>query len=392
MSKYHILSQEFCYSHLNISLTQNILIMSYSHRTNQSFSPDLEFWRLIEILISTFPYKQGNTEYLTKEEFIRYYETRYNERFDVDYSDRGIDGKLLSRSYILVRPQRRYLDEMPAMERRLIAPDKILKQKNPNGRILKFLSNAISDSDKVYKFQHFFESVYYYLMDINNLNPDLPIIRQNGLENRSRPDFSTKWERYKSINGGLMELSDLINNFNEICRVHSVPFVMFTFKQECYVVHTTDIFIEKLIQDLPLFLSDPDLSEANTFFIKAYTLRDEGNFKDSLAKTREGIEVVRDYIYTRYGLTKSTSVHKDFRELFDTHSTIAFDFTKIPEDDSTKLNKIIEYLKDSILLVVKMGNFGHHTLTRPHLLEENTSIFALGLISSTIPYILYLLR
>ncbi len=366
--------------------------MSYSHRTNHSFSPDLEFWRLIEILISTFPYKQGNTEYLSKEEFIRYYETRYNERFDVDYSDRGIDGKLLSRSYILVRPQRRYLDEIPVMQRNLIAPDKILKQKNPNGRILKFLSNAISDSDKVYKFEHFFESVYYYLIDIINLNPDLPVIRQNGLENRTKPDFSQRWEKFKTSNGGLLEASDLINKFNEICRAHSAPFVMFTFNQDCYVVHTTDIFIEKIIQDLPLFLSDPNIKDANNFFIKAYTQRDDGNYKDSLAKTREGIEVIRDYIYTRYSLFKSTSVHNDFKELFDIHSAVVFDFTKIPEDDSTKLDKIIGYLRDSILLAVKMGNFGHHTLTRPHLLEENTSIFTLGLVASIIPYILYLLR
>ena len=175
-------------------------------------------------------------------------------------------------------------------------------------------------------------------------------------------------------------------------RAHSIPFVMFVFNDNCYVIHTTDIFVEKIIQEIPVFLTNPNLQEANRKFIKAYTLRNEGNHKDCLAKVREGLEFARDYIFNRYGLSKSTSVHLDFEQLFNTHSAMVFDFTKIPEDDSTKLNKIADYLRDSVLLTVKLGNFGHHTLSRPHLLEDNTSIFILGLTASIIPYIIYLLR
>ena len=153
----------------------------------------------------------------------------------------------------------------------------------------------------------------------------------------------------------------------------------------------TDIFVEKIIQEIPLFLTDPDLQGANRIFIQAYVLRSEGNHKDCLAKIREGLEAVRDYIYNRYHLRKSTSVHNDFKQLFNIHASTVFDFTKIPEDNLQELEKIVDYLKGTVLLTVKKGNFGHHTLTRPHLLEENTSIFTLGLVASVIPYIIYLL-
>lgn len=175
-------------------------------------------------------------------------------------------------------------------------------------------------------------------------------------------------------------------------RVHNVPFIMCVYNDDCYVVHTTDIFVEKIIQEIPLFLTYPDLRGGNRSFVQAYVLRSEGNHKDCLAKIREGLEAVRDYIYSRYHLTKSTSVHNDFEQLFNTHDTIVFDFTKIPEDDPSKLKKIADYLRDTVLLTVKKSNFGHHILTRPDLLEENTSIFALGLVASVIPYILYLLQ
>lgn len=366
--------------------------MSYSHKTTHSFSPDLEFWKSIENFVETFPYKQGKTGFLTSDEFIKYYERKYNESFDVDYSDTDVYGKSLSREFIWNPNQRSYLDEMDSMHRNMINPSKIKRKLNPTGLVVKFLSNSISNPDKVYKFQHFFESSYYYLIDILNLNPESPVIRGHGLDDQNNSQFQIRWERFKNANGGLMKATKFIYEFNKICRIHNTPFAMFIFNDNCYIIHTTDIFIEKLIQDIPLFLTDPNLQEANKFFIKAYTLRDEGKHKDCLAKVREGIEAVRDYIYTCYNLTKSTSVHNDFKELFNTHSTSVFDFTKIPEDNSDKLNKIVGHIRESVLVAVKIGNFGHHTLTRPHLLEENTSIFTLGLISSILPYMIYLLK
>ena len=50
-----------------------------------------------------------------------------------------------------------------------------------------------------------------------------------------------------------------------------------------------------------------------------------------------------------------------------------FDYTKIPESDLSKLKIITDYLRDSVLLTVKLGNFGHHTLTNPSLVEKNIS-------------------
>jgi len=281
---------------------------------------------------------------------------------------------------------------MNSLQRRNIDPTRIQREKNSTGRVVKFLNNSISNPDKVYKFQHFFESAYYYLVEILNLNPNLPIIRQHGLDNQNNVQFQTMWERFQAANGGLLQATEFLNEFNGICRAHSVPFVMCVFNDDCYVIHTTDIFVEKIIQDIPLFLTEPDLQEANQLFIQAYIRRNEGNHKECLAKIREGLEIVRDYIYDRYNLQKSTSVHNDFKRLFTNHAETVFDFTKIPEDDSRKLEKIVDYLKCSLLLAVKMGNFGHHTLTRPNLLEENTSIFTLGLVSSVIPYIMYLIK
>jgi hypothetical protein len=368
--------------------------MSYSHKTNHSFSPDLEFWRSIEIFIEAFPYRQGQKRSLTSDEFIIYYEQKYNERFDVDNNELDVYGKPLTREFIWNPSQRIYLDEMDSLQRNNLDSTKIQRELNHIGRILKFLSNSISDPDKVYKFQHFFESAFYYLNDILSLNSDLPLLKQHGLDidNKESLQFQKKWENFKNNNGGLLKLTDFVNGFNKICRVHQIPFIMFVFNDNCYVIHTTDVFIEKIIQEIPLFLTDPDLKDANRSFLQAYTQRSEEKHKDCLAKIREGLEVVRDYIYNRYNLTKSTSVHNDFKQLFNTYSTKVFDFSKIPEDDPNKLKKLVNYVKGSLLLTVKMGNFGHHKLTNPHLLEKNGSIFTLGLVASVIPYILSLLK
>jgi hypothetical protein len=365
--------------------------MSYNHRTTNIFTPSLDFWRSLEILLDGFPYKQGNASFLTKSEFIIYYETKYHERFDIDYNDRDVHGKPLTRQYIWSGQQRSYLDQIGSMERSLIRPNTIQKELNHLGRIIKFLSSSISDPDKVHQFQHFIEAVYYYLVDILNLNPDLPIIRQHGLDNQSNAQFQNRFDSFKNRDGGLLDKNQFCDRFNEICVVHKVPFIIFEFNNKCFVIHTTDIFSEKIIQELPLFLTLPELQDANQLFIDSYVLKTENDHKNSLAKAREGLESVRDYIYDRFNLTTSTSVHKDLEDLFIIHSSHVFDFTKIPEDNTDKLHKIVGYLRDSILLAVKMGNFGHHTITRPQLLDENISNLTLGLISSNIPFLIFLL-
>lgn len=92
------------------------------------------------------------------------------------------------------------------------------------------------------------------------------------------------------MNDGLITPEEFLNFFNSICRKYRVPFVIFTQNDKCYVVHTTDVFVEKIIQELPCFLTNPDLKPANDYFIKAYKERDEGNFPESLNNIRKGIK------------------------------------------------------------------------------------------------------
>jgi len=366
--------------------------MSYSHITTNSHNPTLDFWRSLEILIAAFPYRQGIASFISKSEFITYYETKFNERFDTDYNESDVYGKPLTREFIWSGSQRTYLDQIGSMQKMNIEPSKIQRTFNDLGRIIKFLNTSISNEAKVRKFQHFIEAVYYYLVDIHNLNPDLAIIRQHGLDNQDHGQFQIRLERFNNRDGGLMDTNSFSNRFNDICLTHKVPFMMVVFKDQCFVIHTTDKFIEKIIQNIPLFITHPDLEPANQLFINSYVSKTEGDHQGCLAKAREGLDSVRDYIFNHYGLTPSNSVHNDMKQLFNSHSSVVFDYTKIPEDDSGKLAKIVEYLRDSILLAVKMGNFGHHPISRSQLLDENISNFTLGLIASIIPYLVFLLR
>lgn len=365
--------------------------MTYSHSTQITHDPSIEFWRSLEILLSAFPYNQGNASFLTKEEFIVYYETKYHERFDTDFNDTDIYGKSLIREFIIGR-QKVFLDQMSATERNAIQPDIIQRDRNYLGRIIKFLSDSIKNQERVHKFQHFIEAIYFYLVEIHELNPNLPLIRQHGLENRDNAQFQTRYERFRSREGGLLNPTDFKDKFNEICLIHEVPFLMVIIYDKCFVIHTTDIFVEKIIQSIPIFLIQPELQEANRKFIDSYVAKSRGEHKECLAKVREGLELIRDYIFDNYHLTPSTSVHNDFEQLFNNHSSVVFNFTRIPEDDPVKRSKIENYIRDTILLVVKMGNFGHHTISRPQLLDENTSNLSLGLIASIVPYIIYLLK
>ena len=366
--------------------------MTYIHKTNHSFTPDLEFWRSIENFLIAFPYKTGVTNFIISERFIKYYERRTKESFDVTDKDTDIYGKSLSLEYHLVGVQKVYLNDIGIMERRAINPQNIRIEINYIGKTIRFLEKCIKDSEKVKKFQHFFECIYQYLLDLLNFNPELEEIRRHGLEDQTTPQFESRKKDFINKNGGILSTQELLDEFNRICREHDVPFIMFTFYNKCYVVHTTDIFIEQSIQNLPIFLSQPDLQPANELFVDAFNQRNSGNYKRCLGKIREGLEAIRDYIYDNYSLTKGTNLHNDMEKLFNNFSSTVFDYTKIPEQDPKKLKKIVDYLRDSVLLAVKFGNFGHHTIKNPNLLEENTSYFTLGLVAAILPYLNYILK
>lgn len=367
--------------------------MTYNHKTNHSFTPNLEFWRSMERIFNSFPYWEEWNKYRSKESFISFYEIETKESFNIDDDEVDIYGNEISEVYVPRGSHTILLKQIPEEQRSKVP---IGVRVNHTGRIIKFLSKCISNPDIVHKFQHFFECAYKFLVKILNFDEYNPIIRRHGLSDKDDANYESAREKFinKYIENerGIIKPIKFKEHFNSACRKHDVPFVMFTQYDECYVVHITDIFEEKIIRDLPKFLSHQDLKSANELFIEAYKQRDMGNHKDCLAKVREGMEAIRDYIYTKYSLSKSISLHNDMKELFNTYSNTVFDFSKIPETDPDKLKQITDYLRDSILLAIKLGNFGHHTLADPTLVEENTSIFSLGLISSLFPYLIYLLK
>jgi len=371
--------------------------LTYSHKTDHSCTPSKEFWRSIEILISSFPFWEGGSIYKPHSELIKFYEVETLEAFDVTNSDQNIYGDLLQERSILKHMRHLPLKEIPAQERKLIKPDKINYRINETGKIIKFLSNHISNPGTVYKFQHFFESMYNYLKEIHNFYPENHEIAIHGLGNKNDANYEKKKAEfirdYVNKEKGLIKLKDYVEYFNSACRKDAVPFVMFEQNYNCYVVHTTDIFIEKIIQNVPLFLNYPNLDQANDYFIKAYHERDKGNYSECLNNIRKGMEEIRNFIYDKFTLSNKTgNLHKDLELIFDTYSNVVFDYNKIPETDHNRLEKITNKLKESVLLSVKLTNIGSHSSSVPNLIEENTTLVVLGLVASIFPYLFYLMK
>ncbi len=371
--------------------------MTYSHKTNHSFTPPIEFWRPIENLIISFPFWSGGNRWKSHYGLIKFYEMQTQESFDINDNDRDVHGNLLQEGFISKGLRDIAIKNIPFPKRQLIPPDKIMYHTNELGKIVKFLSSHISKPDTVYKFQHFFECMYMYLKDVHNFNPNNDVIRSHGLGNKEDANYKTKKEKfiknYIESETGLIKLKDFKDYFNSVCRKYDVPFVMYEQKEECYVVHTTDIFIEKIIQNIPLFLKHPNLNQANDYFIKAYNERDKSNYSECLNNIRKGMEEIRDFIYNQYPLSNKTgNLSTDLKMLFNIHSNIVFDYTKIPETDSNRINKVVNYLEGSVLLCVKITNIGSHSSSVPNLIEENTTLFALGLVASIFPYFFYLLK
>jgi len=368
--------------------------MKYSHKTTHSFTPPIEFWRSIENLFLSFPFRKVGNIFKSRDELIKYYEMKTQEVFDID--DEGLDiyGNKFRKEFLKKWNRVILLSDIPKSKKKLISPGNIIVKTNHLGKIIKFLSTNVSNSETVFKFQHFIESMYQYLRDIYELDPDNDIIRSYGLSNNNAFNYEQKKERLfgSKYYGGLLKTEEFKDYFNSACRKYTVPFVMFIQKRECYVIHTTDIFVEKIIQNIPLFLNQWDLKQANNYFIKAYNERDKGNYPESLNNIRKGMEEIRNYIFSRYSIKPTISLGNDLRNLFDKYCKKVFDFSKIPESDNNKVDNIVSKLKESVSLAVKITNIGSHSSSVPSLIEENTSLFLLGLVASIFPYIFYLLK
>ena len=74
--------------------------MSYSHKTVHSFTPNIEFWRSIEILFLKFPFCEQGSEFDPRDDIINYYEEKYRERFDVTDNDNDIYGEKLKIEFL----------------------------------------------------------------------------------------------------------------------------------------------------------------------------------------------------------------------------------------------------------------------------------------------------
>lgn len=368
--------------------------MTYSHSTNHSFNPKIDFWRPIENLFNSFPYWEQWNKYHSKNDFINFYETKTKESFDVYDDDEDIYGKKLIELYTPRGAHNILLKDIPKDQRKNV---RVGTRINHTGKIIKFLSKHISNPDTLHKFQRFIECAYKFLVNIQNFDINNPIIRSHGLNDESDVNYVGRKGEFnkKYINNekGIIKPDIFKDYFNSACRKHGVPFIMFIQNDECYVIHTTDIFVEKAILNTPVFLKNNSLKQANDYFVKAVTWRDKGDFKESLNNLRQAMEDIRDEIFKKYTLgNPSISLHNDLMKLIKDHKDKVFDFSKIPQSDPKELEKIITKLKESISLLVKMTNIGSHKSSDPTLIEGNTTLFALGLASTILPYLFYLLK
>lgn len=369
--------------------------MTYLHSSTHYFNPKIDFWRPIEKLFNGFPYWINWNKYHSKDKFINYYENETKESFDIYNNDVDIYGNEITEHYIPKGPS---LILVKTITEELRNRSSIITEINHSGKIIKFLSKHISNPDTLYKFQHFIECAYKFLVNIQNFDINNPIIRSHGLGDKNSANYGIRKEEfiknYINNDKGIIKPGDFKDFFNSACRKHGVPFVMFTQNDECYVVHITDIFTEKNILDTPIFLKNNNLKQANDYFVKAVTWRDKGNYKESLNNLRQAMEDIRDEIYKRYNLGEpSISLHNDLLKLFENYKDQVFNnFSKIPQSNPEKLENIVSKLKENVSLAVKMTNIGSHKSSVPTLIEENTTLFALGLVATIFPYLFYLLK
>ncbi|UCC20414.1 MAG: hypothetical protein JSV62_03755 [Promethearchaeota archaeon] len=141
--------------------------MTYSHKTNHSFNPSKEFWRTIENLISSFPFWEGGSKWASQSALIQFYEAQTKEAFDVANTDTDIYGNLIQDRYIIENMRNISIKDIPEVDRKSIPSERTSYRVNETGKIIKFLSNHITTTNTVHKFQHFFEAMYKYLKEIH---------------------------------------------------------------------------------------------------------------------------------------------------------------------------------------------------------------------------------
>ena len=136
--------------------------MKYSHKTTHSFTPPIEFWRSIENLFLSFPFRKDGNIFKSRDELIKYYEMKTQEVFDID--DEGLDiyGNKFRKEFLKKWNRDILLSDIPKSKKKLISPGNIIVKTNHLGKIIKFLSTNVSNSETVFKFQHFIESIYQY--------------------------------------------------------------------------------------------------------------------------------------------------------------------------------------------------------------------------------------
>jgi len=78
----------------------------------------------------------------------------------------------------------------------LIPPYKFSFKVDYTGKIIKFLSNHISNKEIVNKFQHFLECAYNYLVNIVNFDVNNRIIQRHGLKDKNDANYELKKNQF----------------------------------------------------------------------------------------------------------------------------------------------------------------------------------------------------
>ena len=102
--------------------------MTYSHKTNHSFTPPIEFWRPIENLIISFPLWSGGNRWKSHNGLIKFYEMQTHESFDINDNDRDIYGNWLQEAFIFKGLRKTPITNIQSRERQQIPANKIQYQ------------------------------------------------------------------------------------------------------------------------------------------------------------------------------------------------------------------------------------------------------------------------
>jgi len=129
--------------------------MKFDHKTNHTFTPDLDFWRSMEDLFDSFPYWEGKNKFHSKDNFIHYYEMNKQESFDGEKNDKDIYGKQITEPYIFMSSQ--IMPLRVISEKRRGAFPHIMMKTNHTARIIKFLSKNISNQIMYINFSTFWK-------------------------------------------------------------------------------------------------------------------------------------------------------------------------------------------------------------------------------------------